>query len=183
MAKLTKAQKAALAANVEATVVETETVSTLANLMQAVTEADVKVENVFAAKIESSKAVVDGISVQKRNTNVTVRKVSVFYSDALKQAHVTTHLAYATKVEANKGDTTKAIAYARKDLAAQKATAQLAAATDLRIVVQAETLNVGEALTNAKYNVYNAVKAEGYTMLGQVPKLVNAIVETTKATA
>ena len=165
MLKLTKAQKAAAAT--------AATASTLTNLMQAVSTENVQAENVFAAKIASSKAVVDGTSVQKRNTNIAVRKVSVFYSDTLMQAHVTTHLAYANKVAANAGCTIKAIAYARKDLAAQKVTAQLAAAADLRLVVQNATVCVTQ-LANAKHAVYNSVKAEGYTMLGQVPKLVNA---------
>ena len=157
--------------------------SLLAGLMQAAQaapvdapKAEAPAKKAPAIKASSSKDA-EGNSRQRRNYEVSTRKVVIFFSDSLKQAHVTTHLAYSQKAYDS------AIKYARRDLAGQKGTIPMAASADLRMELRDQVINVGEDLAVAKASVYDEVKAQGWEMIGRrgnavVTAIIQPVAET-----
>lgn len=146
--------------------------SLLAGLMSAaaqqaevVAQAPIKTKRVSTGIKSSSAKDAEGNSRQRRNYDVATRKITVFYSDSLNLAHVTSHLGFTTK------SYDSAIKLARRDLMAQKMNIPLAQAADLRMEIIDQEVNTGEDLKVAKAAVYDQVSATGRIMLGLRPRV------------
>lgn len=106
---------------------------------------------------------------QKRNTNMTERKVAVFVSDELKLAWLGTHIGFSTKTEAGMIGVVKN--------APQKALSPLQAASDLRLAELSELIPQGAELEQAKADLFDKYKNDGYTMLSRRAKVAQPAVE------
>lgn len=149
---------------------------------EAVAQAPIKTKRVSTAIKSSSAKDAEGNSRQRRNYDVATRKITVFYSDSLNLAHVTSHLGFTTK------SYDSAIKLARRDLMAQKMNIPLAQAADLRMEIMDQEVNTGDDLKVAKAAVYDQVAATGRIMLGlrprvQVTEVVQPEAETVVETA
>lgn len=100
---------------------------------------------------------------QKRNTNMTERKVAVFVSDELKLAWLGTHIGFSTKTEAGMIGVVKN--------APQKALSPLQAAGDLRLAELTELIAQGPELEQAKADLFDKYKNDGFTMLSRRAKV------------
>lgn len=110
----------------------------------------------------------DGKSIQRRNTNVSLRSVAVVTSEALKTCWIGSHLGFATKT--NEG----ALNIFRK--APQQALKVMQKATDLVLLVTHTNIEVGDSLEAAKAETYDKYLALGYQMVCRRGKVSTPVV-------
>ncbi|ELR66039.1 hypothetical protein C942_00481 [Photobacterium marinum] len=105
----------------------------------------------------------DGKTRKKQNYEIQDRKVSVFKSDSLKLAFISTDLAYCTR------PTESSLEHVRDALQHRKKVQPLLKADDLEMVLVGEVIEVGQDLNDAKGRVYDLLASEGWKLVCNRP--------------
>lgn len=158
---------------IEGVVVEQEPVNDVASKLAAMLAqanaapanlpADTKLTRGGNVKFETSSSKnEDGTNKQRRNTNVTTRKIAVFFSKTLNMAFISTNLAFTTK----KYDA--AIKHIKQ--ASQKALQPMFAQEDFKMELRDQLVNIGAELDDAKGELYDLLGQEGWDVVGSRPK-------------
>nr|WP_075519050.1 hypothetical protein [Moritella viscosa]SHO17731.1 Transcriptional regulator of sugar metabolism [Moritella viscosa] len=105
----------------------------------------------------------NGKTRRKLNYNIQGRKITIFKSNNLKLAFISSDLAYCT----NEFD--GLITLARINLSRRKKVQPLLQADDLCVEVLDEVIPIGNQLNDMKGQVYDQLKKEGWKMLCQRP--------------